>query len=277
MDVLFFGKKLLQALIQPPGGLLIVAACGLMLLSRRPRLGRWLLVIALTALATLSAPFVASVLVRGVSLERPNSDEIVTAQAIVVLAGGVRTATPEFGDTVSEETLERVRYAAALARRYRLPILVSGGSGSGGTAAAQVMARTLREEFGVDVQWLESRSRDTRENALFSQPILRRAGITRVLLVTHDIHQRRSVAEFRRVGLEPVPMAVTTLSAPRLTWRAVLPSADALDISSDVAHEVLGIMAMAFRGGAERPEEPQGQADETEQTRERQEHAKAAK
>ena len=62
------------------------------------------------------------------------------AQAIVVLGAGKRTHAPEFGgETVNRLALERLRYAATLARETRLPMLVSGGAPAGDTPEASLM------------------------------------------------------------------------------------------------------------------------------------------
>ena len=51
-----------------------------------------------------------------------------SAQAIVILGGGVRRNAPEYGgDTVGRLTLDRVRYGAFVARATGLPVLVTGG------------------------------------------------------------------------------------------------------------------------------------------------------
>ena len=61
-----------------------------------------------------------------------------SAQAIVVLGGGLYFDTPEYGgDTVGGSTLERLRYAATIARKTNLPVLVTGGAGwAGGSPVA---------------------------------------------------------------------------------------------------------------------------------------------
>lgn len=61
---------------------------------------------------------------------------------------------------------------------------------------------------------LEPTARTTRENALASSALMRAHGLCRALIVTQPFHVRRSVAAFRRVGVEADPLpfrsAVTT-------------------------------------------------------------------
>src|SRR6185369_731300 len=91
--------------------------------------------LALLTLFVLSVPLVSSRIL--IQLEAPYRADVIVpgkqalsnVQAIVILGGGRRSDSPEFGgDTVSHYTLERVRYGAQLARQTGLPVLVSGGS-----------------------------------------------------------------------------------------------------------------------------------------------------
>jgi uncharacterized SAM-binding protein YcdF (DUF218 family) len=172
------------------------------------------------------------------------------AQAIVILGGGVRRNASEFGgDTLGRLTLERVRYGALVARKTRLPVLVSGGSVFGGPAEATLMKRVLQDEFNLEVRWTEARSRDTRSNAVESAAILLPAGIKRVILVTHGAHMPRASGEFASAGFEVTP-APTVIPGARLTFEhpvELLPSMSALQGSYYALHELLGEVVRRLR------------------------------
>ena len=54
-------------------------------------------------------------------------------------------------------------------RQTGLPILATGGSVMGNTVPeAVLMKEALELEYGVKVRWVEDRSRNTLENALYS-------------------------------------------------------------------------------------------------------------
>jgi uncharacterized SAM-binding protein YcdF (DUF218 family) len=162
-----------------------------------------------------------------------------TSQAVVILGGGIRRA-PEFGgDTMNRLTLERVRFGARVARLTGLPVLVSGGSTYGGTPEARIMRDALREEFGIDVRWVEDASRTTAENAARSAGLLRASGVRRVVLVTHSFDVPRARAEFAARGIESVP-APTNVPAPRVdSVTDFLPSMAALQDSYYALYEIL--------------------------------------
>ena len=205
---LFLLKKLLGALVLPPTGPLLLAIAGALMLRRWPRTGRALVWTGLTILLALSLSPVSGLLLR-LANDSPavRLEDARTAQAVVILGGGVRREAVEYGgDTLGRVTLERVRYGAKLARETGLPVLVAGGSVFGDTATeASLMRATLEKEFNVPVRWVEDRSRNTHENAQLSAAILKRDGVKRVVLVMHGFDIRRARAEFVAAGLEVVP------------------------------------------------------------------------
>jgi len=211
------------------------------------------------AVWVLATPAIADVLVRGVErfpaldLARP-----VDAQAIVILAGGVRVDAPEYGGAPAPNatTLVRLVYGARVAHATGLPVLVSGSR-----LEAAAMSEVLRRDLAVTPRWVESRSRDTHENAEMSATILARAGVRRIVLVTSSAHMARSVVEFEAAGVSVVP-------APAEMWtrreRGILewePNADALVRSQRALYEVLGWIVQTIRidlgaRGSVRPRPP---------------------
>lgn len=239
------GKSIFKTLLSPLGLLLLIGAAGWLLKKRRARLGRGLITFAVVMLYVLSTPLVSRGLLIGLqvypAIDGPPFDR--NAQAIVVLGADQRTGAAEFltADTVSQLTLERVRYGAFLAQRTGLPVLTTGGTlRPSKTSLALMMKRTLEDEFGVRVRWLEDKSRDTRENAQFTAAILQRDGVTKILLVTHAWHMPRAKAAFESAGLvvEPAPTAFRTIDSLSVT--DFLPTPHALYDSTVAFHEWLG-------------------------------------
>ena len=208
-------RAVAKTLVLPPAGPLLVALAGLLLLSRRPRLGRALALVGVVGLLVLSVPMVALALHRAIDDTPPfDPARAADAQALVILGSGVRRHAAEYGgDTLGVRTLERVRYGARLARATGLPVLVSGGSVAHSTPEATLMRDALEKEFGVPVRWAEARSRNTHENAVESARILHEAGVRTVVLVAHALDMPRARAEFEAAGLQVVP--APTVLAPR--------------------------------------------------------------
>lgn len=215
---MFLLKKILSTLVLPPLGPLLIVLAGLILSRRRRRAGWTLAGFGLAVSLALMTPASVSLLLSSLEDYPPISAEALgSADAIVILAGGMRSHAPEYGEaTVNSRTLERIRYGARLARQSGLPVLVTGGAPLGGTAEAAWMKRSLQDDFGVAVRWAEEKSLDTQENALFSARILQPAGVRRIALVTHAAHMRRAEAWFRSAGFEvlPAPTAYFTEQRP---------------------------------------------------------------
>jgi uncharacterized SAM-binding protein YcdF (DUF218 family) len=242
---MFLLKKILAALILPPTGPLLMATAGLWLSRHRPRLGQFLIALGLGTLLLLSTPWIANELQRSLQDALPATlEDLSSADAIVILGGGNYHAAPEYGaDTVGAVSLERLRYGARLAHQTGLPVAVTGGSPGGGIPEAEAMREVLATDFRIASRWVETSSRDTAENAARLAPILRQAGVSRIVLVTHAWHMRRARAEFEKQGMVVVPGPTRfATESPNAGYRW-LPVASALHRSQIALHEWLGILA----------------------------------
>jgi uncharacterized SAM-binding protein YcdF (DUF218 family) len=234
-------KAVLKALVLPPTGPLLLAVLGVLLARRHPRTGRGLAATGIVALLALSIPAVAALLLRVVDASPPlDLGQARSAQAIVILGGGTRRNAAEYdGDTLGRLTLERVRYGARVARLTGLPVLVTGGTVSEGETEAKLMQEALEHEFGVDVRWSEDRSRTTHENAAFSAPLLREAGVRRVVLVAHSFDIPRARAEFAAQGFETISAPTGIVALHFTSPFDYLPSVAGLQSSYYALYEML--------------------------------------
>ena len=243
--------RFIDPLIMPPGSLFLLMLLGLWLLrTQYQRIGRWVFGAGLGLLILLTLPPVPSMLIAfledtpALSLTDLQGNK---AQAIVVLGGGRYPNAPEYQgqDTVSKHTLRRIRYAAYLHKQTGLPVLVTGGSVYGERKSeAELMAQVLREEFNTPVQWVEGKSINTWENAVYSSEILHQAGMQHIYLVTHAIHMPRSVYSFAQQGLSvsPAPMAFHTSSGDTPFIISIMPSAGNLASTQMALHEIIGYL-----------------------------------
>lgn len=240
-EAFFLLRKLCIALVLPPTGPLLIAVAGLALIKRAPRLGRALAWTGTLLLLALSQPMVSYGLQQLVD-DTPPLDLAAAknAQAIMVLGGGVRRNALEYGgDTLGKLTLERVRYGAYVAKRTGLPVLVTGGVVLGGQPEAVLMSQALADEFGINVRWVEARSRNTHENARFSAEMLKHDAVKRVVLVAHSFDMPRASAEILSQGLEviraPTGISGPTVDSP-IQW---VPGLGALEGSYFALYELL--------------------------------------
>jgi uncharacterized SAM-binding protein YcdF (DUF218 family) len=160
---------------------------------------------------------------------------------------------------------DRVLYAAELYKEGKAPyLLLSGGNiswyDSRSTTPAYEMARLL-ELTGVPTQalWMQPKSQNTREDALYCSQILKEKGIRRVLLVTSAQHMPRSVALFQHEGIDVIPAPVDyTITQtgwdglfspdPQTLLVNLMPNVGSLSLTSSILKEYIGMWVYHLRG-----------------------------
>jgi len=247
MPLRFFIKQWLM----PPGVLFLLLLAAWWLRKSWPRTARLCFVAGLGGLCLMSLPLVVQQLARQIETVPPLDVHAwrglaQRADAIVILGSGRERGDPAWGaqDQPSGVALERMRYAAQLAKASGLPVLTSGGLHYGTPPSeAQLMADSLQRDFGVPVRWLEGESRTTWENAEMSAALLQPQGVRRVVLVTQAWHMQRSVWSFQRAGFEVVPAPVGFMGVDQgIPFGGLLPSFKAVWQNGQLFNEVAGLI-----------------------------------
>lgn len=249
-------KPLLTTLVLPPAAPLLLIGLGLLLAARKKAAGLVLAFVATTLLWLLSCHAVAVWLALNLLPAYPPLPvaalKASPVQAIVVLGGGVHPVAPEYGEAqASLPAAARLRYGAWLARQTGLPVAFAGGMGWGAAdtqalSEGEVARRAALQDYGLTLRWIDSRSRDTGENARLLRPLMQKDKIERIALVTHAWHMARSVSAFERAGFTVTPAPTGFVLPSRngvLEW---LPSSDGLDSSRVVLKEWLGLLVQRF-------------------------------
>lgn len=134
-------------------------------------------------------------------------------------------------------------YRAGRVRR----IIISGGSGAvfrkAHTEAADLATLLRLAGVPASVLLVEERSRNTRENAVFTKQLMAaHPDIRSLVLVTSAFHARRALGCFQQVGLRPLVFPAGFRSTDRLAtpdyW--LVPSPTALENWSLLVHEMVG-------------------------------------
>jgi uncharacterized SAM-binding protein YcdF (DUF218 family) len=217
----FYAAKVVWFLAQPSSLIAIALTTGAVLVGTSwYKRGRRLLIGGLAALIVCGLSPLSDALI--VPLEnrfaRPDLASGGAITGIVVLGGAEDSrANPARELAGLNEAAERMTEAVALARRFPEARLVLTG-GSAALLAAQApeaiaMGRLL-EALGVARQriTLESRSRDTYENAVFTRRMVNPGAGERWLLITTAWHMPRAIGCFRQAGfaVEPWPVDYRT-------------------------------------------------------------------
>ena len=238
--------QLIDTLLLPPGGPLILGILGLLLL--RFGLGRKLVTLSILLLWAFSMPVTVDLLMAGLEKYPPLTEiELNThdADAIVLLGAGRYLDAPEYSqDSAGPHMLMRLRYAAWLANKTKLPIIPSGGftNNQGDASEARIYADILRDEFNLPVEHLETRSQSTWENARYTAQLMKKLGLQKVFLVTDAAHMPRAVQAFEHNGIEVIAAPTGFVYNPQqhYTWLQFMPGSLAMRNSAIALHEYLG-------------------------------------
>ena len=253
-----FLSKLLAPLVYPLGAAAVLWAAAALLRWRGRTAGaRRALLGGVAIVLAASNPMAASLLLGSLESRYPPApvDDYPRADAIVVLGGSTLPPLPPRLEVEVTGSFDRVLHGLRLLRAGRAPrLILSGGSipWLAGTdlPEAERMAR-LAAEYGVEPGQLllESRSRNTRENAVETRKLLRAHGLKRVLLVTSARHMPRAAGVFRKAGVDflPAPTDYRVAAKPFSPWR-LLPDVEALDASSRAVKEYAGLIVYRLRG-----------------------------
>ncbi|MAD32490.1 MAG: hypothetical protein CMJ88_01860 [Planctomycetes bacterium] len=243
-------RQLLEVLVLPPVSAFVALLLGSALRWWKPKLGRSLQVLGVAWIWVAATPCIGGLLLR--SLQKYPALSITepppAAEAIVVLAAGVDRVGAEYGGPViGNITMQRLRYAAHLHRRTKVPILVCGGvPASGAPSLAAMMQAAAEQELGVPVRWLEEESATTFENLQFGARILDQEGISRVLLVTSAWHMPRSIQAAAAFGLEAVAAPTGFRTGVFASWRSFIPHWTGLRDTCLALHEWGGRLVYAL-------------------------------
>ncbi|MFM7192980.1 MAG: YdcF family protein [Microcystaceae cyanobacterium] len=256
-----FFSKILPALFLYPLGWLTLLLSGSLYFAWKQR--SWLQIPLSLALAILfiSGNFwVSNALL--IQLERQNLPQLPlpSADAIVILGGGVYSPTPPRPMTEVNEAGDRVLYGAKLYREGQAPWVITSGGRiswlSGGSPEAQDMAELLTF-LGVppDNILQDPLSLNTEQNAKNVQKIVQEKGLKKLLLVTSAFHMTRAQLIFTKLGMDvlPAPTDFRGLEpAANFNVATVLlnliPNSEALALITLIIKEYVGIFVVQLFG-----------------------------
>lgn len=237
--------KLITAIILPPFNVIILWVLALILFFFNYKYSAsFLAILGILILYVFSIPYTSQKL--GDSLvgsEDLTIEKYKTAQAIVVLGGGLRDSQELFGKLATTGIpLERMRYAAYLHKETQLPILVTGSSPNG-TSEAKVMDKEFKLFFNIETKWQENQAKTTKENAMFTREILEKENINKIILVTNQWHMKRAEMLFKQQGFDVIPASVGSGETPNhysLNFMHFIPQAGAMNSNMLALKEWIG-------------------------------------
>src|SRR4051794_12131038 len=228
--------------LAPPTVLITLCVVGALIALRWRVAGLAIVLAASLALYAVATPVISSWLLRRAEAGLPRPAGFRGAKAIVVLGGEVRSGNgADIPDRLGGRAYERLAFATDAYHELHLPVAVSGGRPPDRrTTEGEMMKAALESEFNVPVTWNEDQSRTTWENAVFTAALLRKAGIDKVVVVTHRWHLPRAIRSFERAGMPAVPWPAPETRSGGSHLGDYLPSIAALQDSFYGLHELIG-------------------------------------
>jgi uncharacterized SAM-binding protein YcdF (DUF218 family) len=234
------------------------AAAGICALLRKRRLAVALTITGAALLWVASTPIVALALAAPLEKKYPalTAAASPSADAILVLGGALSGARPPKRPTFNlGPSAGRVWFTAELYRARKAPWVVIAGGNQPGQEGEQAEAEAIAEMLGVlgvprESIRMEGLSRNTRENAAHSLPLVQSLGAKRVLLVTSAIHMPRAIKTFEKSwsgsGIQVIAATADVESEnPRtLLPKMWIPDASALGFVTKALKEYAGGLAL---------------------------------
>jgi len=257
-----FLSKLLPIFIYPLGLVSLLLIVALIMIWRRPKWAAGLIFLGLIILFFFSNAWVSSALIRSLEWQNLAQGELPNAAAIVVLGGGVLPKIPPRPWVEVSDEGDRILYGAKLYRDGKAPkLILSGGRidwKNTGIPESKDMAE-IAQTMGVPKTAIleDPTSLNTYENAVNVRKILDSQGIERrVLLVTSALHLPRSLAIFKRQGIDAIPAPTDFITieqdSEEVTWQGALldflPDVGRLADSTRALREYIGIIIYRLRG-----------------------------
>jgi uncharacterized SAM-binding protein YcdF (DUF218 family) len=252
----FVSSKLLWIVLDPINLALLGALAGVALSRKFARGGPTLAGVCIVALIVAGASPLGRLMARPLEDRFPPPPADSPApRGIIVLGGGIDDLRGEArGQAILREAGSRLTEAALLARRFPAARLVyTGGNGSlrGGVSKEAEQARDLWLGLGVDPSriTIETRSRNTDENARFTAAIVEPAQGEVWWLVTSAYHMPRSMGLFEKAGFDVVADPVDYRTADDASdYSLNAKPLDGLELVELAAHEWAGLVGYRVFG-----------------------------
>ncbi len=256
----FVLSKTVAFLLLPSNLMILLGLAGLALMAtRRKRTGTCMAAASLVLLAAAAFLPVGGLLIHTLESRFPPWDASHGApDGIVVLGGAIASElSREYGEPVVGGDGSRIFALAKLARAYpSARIVYSGGDASlaGDLPPEASFVYPLLDSFGIPRSRvaLETRSRNTAENAAFVKELINPKPGERWLLVTSAQHMPRAIGCFRNIGfnVEAYPVGWRTGPTSDPIWTRSLSNGLArLDTG---AYEWLGLISYWATGKTEK-------------------------
>ncbi|MBF9015549.1 MULTISPECIES: YdcF family protein [unclassified Oceanispirochaeta] len=246
---MFYISKIITAFIMPPG-LILAVMIFILFFIRKKRFPFFLLLSLTLFFYLLSSRFISEALIYPLEsyAVEAGRDAYGEAELIVVLGGGSVVQKDEndrLRNSPANVTADRLLEAILLQKETGLPLLFTGGNVLKGRDAPGEAegVRIILKRYGLseDMYILESESRNTYENALYSSE---KTSYRDIILISSAFHLKRAALCFEASGFRISSLRAVDLRVDekKISVLDFLPSMGALQNSYTALHEYWGLL-----------------------------------
>ncbi len=222
--------------------------------SRKPKRKQRCIILTLAILFIFSNSFLLNVALKNWETPPVNVETIVEPYDIGIVLGGFSSYIQKYDILRLNAAGDRIWQAIYLYKTGKIKkILISGGTITEGRRPESDAAREILITIGIpdSVIMIDARSRNTHENALYSNELIEQVQPgARCLLITSATHMPRALACFRKVGMNPDIFPVEHLTSfQKSRWYEwIIPQIEAFSGWDKVINEWMGMLAYKVRG-----------------------------
>ncbi|MFZ4739565.1 MAG: YdcF family protein [Bacteroidales bacterium] len=256
IKMFFVISKLLSYLLNPlfwVFTLLIIAY-----FIKNKKIGRKLLLISIIAFYLFSNRFICDEFIRLWEFDYPEKSSIDKQYDVgIVLGGGIINYDYDKDRLILREQADRLLQAIDLYKQGKInKILLTGGTGQ--LIHSNQYEASFLKSFAIKLGvpdsniMVDSISYNTYQNAIFSKEILKKnypcGG--KFLLITSSLHTKRSLAVFKRSGIDVIAYPTCKIVSCRLYnfEHLFVPHVSSFESWSDLIHEWVGYIIYKIMG-----------------------------
>lgn len=246
-------SKILSFIIHPVTWIFILLL--ITLFTKKEKSKKWA-IITLVVFYLFSNDFLFCEVMRAWEEPRKKIDDLENYDVVIVL-GGMISFDSDLERMQANTAIDRSLQALLVYKKGKAKkIFISGGSGSLQFPDMKegLIIKSYLTQIGIPEQdiFVESESKNTYENAVYTRKELERLGLqnSKLLLVTSASHMYRSKKCFEKQGLMVDTYSADIVAGPRkfVFDHLFLPNGNTLNNWYDLLHEIIGVAIYKIMG-----------------------------
>ncbi len=246
---MFVIARLFSSFMLPPGIFIMLLLVSLIfLIKKKYKIGIIFIIIITFFIYIFSITPTKKILMKPLEFCYTFPDiEKTEIDSIVILSGGSIGATPDrnMNNSLNDQSFLRTYMGYKIWKKKNVPVIVTGGKLFDAMEPEALTMSNLLLELGVSKNMIiiEDKSRNTIENALNINDIIKNKNFKKIALITSAYHMKRSVYIFKKININVIPFPTDYRNSfKKNSFISFLPSISNLYDIYLTFHEYIGII-----------------------------------